>query len=404
MTSYSLIEWQRSEPLHASADVRRLMESQFEARVTAATSDLVVITPGGVVGTARVGDDVVVVAPKLTVDRVLFMVAYANDPYRWRHDWGAVGQTDDLVEGMAALFLRACRQLVAEGLLRSYRRVERDAPYVKGRIRWDRQARRHAPVPIAIRHDVHDDDIVENQILRAAAEVLRRGALGERSTYDVSRFWRLVEHTSTLRDPLAALDRMTWTRHNEHYRPVLGLARVILSGAMTDLVGGTQTVTGFTLVLHDVFESFVRRALQEVSGHRADDFPDSWSGRGLSLAEGGGLALKPDLGVRSHGQWLFVGDVKYKTDDGPAHAHDAYQALAYAVATGLPDATLIYARGPGEPGTHVVRRLGVRLRIRHLDLARPPDHVLGQLNEIARGFPAAVAVPLTGSRGVLDQQ
>lgn len=378
-----LTEWQASDPIDISDGLRAVLESTFEARVVTAGGGKVRAIPGGVVGSVQVGAERIVVTPKIGIDRVLFMVAHAADPYRWSPTASTINQVEDLVEGMGALLVQACEGLIAQGLLRSYRRVDRDAPYVKGRIRWERQARRFAPIPLAIRHDVHDDDIIENQVLRAAAQTIIRAGLGLEMARRVGRLWRVVEHVSPIRDPIDALDRVKWTRHNEHYRPILELARVILTGSMADLGDGDVPVRGFTLVLHDVFERFVRRALRAAAGVTIADFPESWAGGGLSLAQSGAIRLKPDLGVRVANSWRFVGDVKYKIDSGGGKDSDLYQALVYAVATGLPEATLIYAQGPAVAASHVVRHLGVTLHVRHLDLAREPGAVLDEIRNLA---------------------
>ena len=152
---------------------------------------------------------------------------------------------------------------------------------------------------------------------------------------------------------------------------------------MADLDGGTVGTVGFTLRLHDVFEQFVRTALREGGGLTETEFPNSWRGRGLTLAESGQVPLVPDLGVRTGGRWRFVGDVKYKRDAGLGHEADLYQLLAYATATGLPDATLIYAQGPRTRTTHEVRHAGKRLHLRHLDLSASPAAVLNQLRFFA---------------------
>jgi 5-methylcytosine-specific restriction enzyme subunit McrC len=121
--------------------------------------------------------------------------------------------------GWRALFARAARQAVTRGLLRSYRRVDRDEAVIRGRIRWNQQARRQAPVPIALRYDVHDDDTAENQVLRATLAVLRRGRVQRTGTANaIARLWREFRHVSELWDPLTAVDRVRWTRHNAAFR------------------------------------------------------------------------------------------------------------------------------------------------------------------------------------------
>ncbi|MEX5296119.1 hypothetical protein QYM41_12650 [Kocuria sp. CPCC 205268] len=382
-----LTEWEPSGPLTVTSAQRRVLEDCFQAEIRAAgTSDEVSVRPGGVVGSVSVGGAPIVVRPKIPIDRVLFMTAYAADPFRWEEVWSAIAGVDDLEDGMAALFVEACRRTLQRGLLRSYRTVEADLPMVKGRVRWNVQARRPAPLPIASRFQVHDDDIPENRILREALAVLRRGRLTDPALASgIDRLWRVLEHVQPLRDPLAALDMITWTRQNEHYRQVLGLARVVLESFMADVTGGSVSTVGFTLQLHDVFEKFVRTALREAAGLSLAEFPENWKGKGLSLAESGLVPLAPDLGVRIDGRWRFVGDVKYKRDAGLGHEADLYQLLAYATATGLPEATLIYAQGPQVPLIHEVRHAGKRLHLRHLDLSVSPQKVLRQLRDVRIG-------------------
>ncbi|PWF84028.1 hypothetical protein CIK52_13925 [Kocuria rosea] len=376
-----LTEWETSGPLTLTSSQRHVLETRFEAVFRATgKDDEVTVRPGGVVGSVSVGGIPIVVRPRIPIDRVLFMTAYAADPFRWEENWSAIAGVDDLEDGMAALFVAACRRTLQRGLLRSYRTVEANLPMVKGWVRWNVQARRPAPLPIASRFEVHDDDITENRILREALALLRHSRLTNPAfSAGVDRLWRSLEHARPLREPLAALDAVGWTRQNEHCRQVLGLARVVLENCMADLAGGAVGTVGFTLRLHDVLEQFVRTALREVAGCTEIEFPNSWRGRGLFLAESGQVPLVPDLGVRIGGQWRFVGDVKYKRDVGPGHEPDLYQLLAYATATGLPEATLIYAEGPLAPVVHEVRHAGKRLRLRHLDLSVPPPEVIRQL-------------------------
>jgi 5-methylcytosine-specific restriction enzyme subunit McrC len=382
----SLTEWSPSPPLALTPAQRRALEKIFQARITSAdaTGDFIV-TPGGVVGSVDVDGDHVVVRPKMGIDRVLFMVAYAADPYDWRGAWSSLGTTNDLVDGLAALFARAARQAVTRGLLRSYRRVDCDEAVIRGRIRWNQQARRPAPVPIAVRYDVYDDDIAENQVLRAALAVLRRSRVQQTGTANaIARLWQEFRHVSELWDPLTAVDRIQWTRHNAHYRPALELARVVLVGRMADIAGGPVAVAGFTLRLDDVFERFVRSAIRHTAGLSDAIMPNSWAGRGLWLDEAHRIPLEPDVGARQADRWLFVGDVKYKRDTGKGGSHDLYQMLAYATATQLPSAFLVYAQGPSGSAVHQVVGGGPYVHVHHLALDRPPDDVIAQLRRITR--------------------
>lgn len=104
-----------------------------------------------------------------------------------------------------------------------------------------------------------------------------------------------LKRVRPLRDPLADLNTLSWTRQNEHYRQVLGLARVVLENSMADIGGGSVSTVGFNLRLHEVFERFMRTALREAAGHSLAEFPDSWKGKGLSLAHSGFVHVIPEF-------------------------------------------------------------------------------------------------------------
>ena len=332
------------------------------------------VQPGSVVGSVHIGARTVVVEPKLRIDRVLFMTAYTADPHRWRDQWSTIAAAGTLTDGIAALFLAAYQRTVAQGLLRAYRTVESDETTIKGRIRWPRQARRPGPLPIAVRYQVHDDDIIENQILRSVVLQLRRQRITDPTIRaGLARAWQQLRDLTRTPAIPDVIDRLTWTRHNAHYQPILNLARTILAATMPDLQAGAVPVVGFTLRLYDVFEKFVRTVLREAVDASLSDFPDNATDHQLYLDTDRRIRLEPDLGHHPHRTWAFIGDVKYKTDTGNGLNPDLYQLLAYATAADLPEATLIYADGPPQSRTHHVRHRCIDLHIHHLE-PRPATH------------------------------
>lgn len=380
-----LTEWTASGPLELTHGQIRALEAHFDARVRQAEEPgRVLVTPGSVIGSMRIGETTVTVAPKIPIDRVLFMTAYTSDPVGWKDEVSDVGTAQDLVLGMARLVIRACDQALQKGLLRSYRSEQGDLPYLRGRIDWARQVRRPAPVPLAVRYTVHDDDILENQIIRATLAALRELTFNSVESEDVQsglmRLWRVFRDFRPLGTPLTSLDRLVWTRSNEHYRPLLDLCRVILSNHTVEVRSGNLGVQGFTLKLPEVFEQFVRRAMEQFA---ACSLATPTAGA-LTLDEGGRIHLHPDLAACSRGRWTYVGDVKYKRDGAEGKNADIYQMLAYATAAHLQEATLIYAEGPREVTEHEVRFAGVRLHVERLALRRPPQEVLRQIAVLAQ--------------------
>jgi 5-methylcytosine-specific restriction enzyme subunit McrC len=397
-----LTETRRSAPIHLTASERRALEEHFEATITTEPDGTYRVQPGSVVGSLRIGDRIVVVEPKLRIDRVLFMTAYAADPHRWQERWSSITSTGSLTDGIAALFLTAYQRTVAQGLLRSYRTVERDESTIKGRIQWPRQARRPGPLPVAVRYQLHDDDIIENQILRATVQVLRRQHVtGHAVRSGLARAWQQLRDLAAVNVSPGHIDRLPWTRQNAHYQPVLLLARTILAGSMPDLRAGAVPVVGFTLHLYDVFEQFVRSVLRDSLGATITDLPDNPADHRLFLDDDRRVRLLPDLGYRAGGAWRFVGDVKYKADTaGKGLNPDLYQLLAYATATRLRDATLVYADGPPLPKKHKIPYGGTVLHVQHLELDQSPDRVLRDLRSLASGIRTADGCPQRSGPGV----
>jgi 5-methylcytosine-specific restriction enzyme subunit McrC len=382
-----LTEARTSAPLTLSTIERQALETSFEATISTGPDDTYRVQPGSVVGSLQIASRTIVVQPKIRIDRVLFMTAYAADPHHWHNHWSTIAHAGSLTDGVTALFVSAYQRVLAQGLLRSYRTVDRNTTAIRGRIRWPQQARQITPLPIAVRYQVHDDDIPENQILRATAQILRRQPLSSPVLRaGLARIWQQLRDLTPIPASPQLIDRITWTRHNAHYRPLLQLARTILAGTMPDLHAGAVPVTGFTLRLYDVFEQFVRTALRTAFGATHEQFPDQPRAHNLFLDTDHRIRLNPDLGLRIDGQWRFVGDVKYKRDSntGGGFNADLYQLLAYATAADLPDATLIYADGPAATPSHQIRHTTTNLHVHHLDLDQPPTAVLRDLNRLAR--------------------
>ncbi len=154
-----LTEGRPSAPIALSAAERHALEDFFAATIKSGPDDTYPIQPGNIVGSLDVAGRTVVVQPKIPIDRVLFITAYAADPHNWQNHWSAIGHTGQLTDGVTALFLSAYERVTAQGLLRSYRTVDSATNAIRGRIRWPQQARQFRPLPIAVRYQLHDDDI-----------------------------------------------------------------------------------------------------------------------------------------------------------------------------------------------------------------------------------------------------
>lgn len=180
------------------------------------------------------------------------------------------------------------------------------------------------------------------------------------------------------------LPEIGWTRLNEHYRPAVELAKLILRATSFEVAPGAVRSAAFLVDMNRVFEDFVVTALREALGVSPVTFPQANDRHSLHLDHDRQISLKPDISWWQRRACLFVGDVKYKRVDhrGVRHA-DIYQVLAYAIAADLPGGLLIYAAGEAPAALHEIRHLGRQIQVIALDLDGPPAAILGQIDAVA---------------------
>ena len=262
---------------------------------------------------------------------------------------------------------------------------------MRGRIRFGDQIQRRfdIPLPVEVAFDEFTEDIEKNRLLRTAIDRLGHTFIrSEAARQEVRRL-----RPSFTRVGLGSYRRGTqpevrYTRLEEHYRPAVELARLILENSSLELQGGKIAGASFFMDMNKVFERFLYVALGKALGlpegqwrHEAD----------LTLDEGGRVGMKPDLswwpsGTAGNGSRpLFVGDAKYKKTDGDGFEHaDIYQMLAYCTAADLPSGMLVYAAGEGELGTYKVKYAGKTIEVVSVDLEGTPEAILGDVGRLSQ--------------------
>lgn len=335
------------------------------------------------VGAARVGDLEVWIAPKLPVDRLLFLVGYATSGRRWRDEELPMVPHPDLVAVVAEALCRQVTRAVRPGLLQGYRVVDATSSVLRGRLREADQLHRHRgqPWPLEIRHDEFTVDIAENRLLKAA--VARMGRVPRLPPAARQRLRRLAARFDPVGSlpPGAPLPAWQPTRLNARYQPALRLAELVLRDSSVELSTGDVPVTGLVLNMYQVFEDFVSRALAEAVEPTYGGRIVPQSRCHLDLA--GRVTLRPDLVWRHQQRVRAVLDVKYKAEQSSGYPQeDLYQLLAYCTALGLDRGHLVYAAGDAQPLVHTVRNAGIDLVCHALDLAAPPDGLLAQVRRL----------------------
>ena len=355
------------------------------------------LTPSSYVGTVNAGSLSVIVRPKIKTDRALFLILYAMDP-GWRMDPIDLAGADDVLEAVALTFALRTRRAIQRGLLRGYRQEGETLHTVRGQIRFsDQIARRFGlPLPVEATYDEYTEDIEQNRLLKTAFHRLLLTRIRNRSIENRIRslcpafdMVRLGQYTRGF------VPTIRYTRLDEHYRPAVELARLIIESTTLDLSTGIVSGASFLVDMNVVFEKFVYAALRDALG--LDD--KCWRrGEDLTLDEEGRVHIKPDLSwwpsttsKAPESRPCFVGDAKYKQLDESIyrdrpnfHHADIYQMLAYCLATGRPSGLLIYAADENVPAAeYTIQNAQTVIEVTSLDLSGSPIEILGEVEQLA---------------------
>ena len=373
-------------------DQRRVLTDAAHIEVTLSNDEegAFRLKPSSYIGAVNIGELVVVVRPKIPIDRVMFLIAYAMDPKGWRKDSVELARDDDILEAIALAFARRTRQAIERGLLQDYRREEDALNTVRGRIRFGDQIGRRfdLPLPIEVAFDEFTEDIEKNRLLKTAIHRLGHTFIRSEAVRLEVRCLRPAFTTVGLGSyPRGALPEVRYTRLEEHYRPAVDLARLIIENSSLELLHGKVAGAAFFIDMNRVFERFLYVALREALG-----LPErQWKHEAvLILDEGGRISMKPDLSqwppgpVKNGTRPLFVGDAKYKKLETQGFQHaDIYQMLAYCTAVDLPSGLLVYAAGEGERGAYKIKHAGKTIEVDWLDVSGTPEAILGEVRRLA---------------------
>lgn len=383
--------------------VRRLLEedvSPYVSVLPASDPGFWEVKAHHYVGTLVVDDLRILIRPKIRLENLFLMLEVGLPERAWKPGFFDYDIHNDLLAAVVSFFARTVEFTLARGLFHAYQERSEDLMTIRGRIDFGRQlARASLPLPVACRWEEFTADVAENRYLKAAIRRSRRVAgvpIADRQR--LMRELVAMEEVSDLPVRGDGLDRITFTRLNEHYRPALSLARLLLDNlTLVDQKGGTPAAC-FMVDMNDLFERFITERLARALSGRLAVEAQTWTHLDACRRVG----MRPDLVFRRprSGAVVYAGDIKYKlTEDAFGNNADYYQLLAYTTALDLPEGVLIYCRSDvGRPAREItVRHAGKKLHVRAVDLAGTPAQVAKEIEHLAdwivdRAAPARLAL------------
>ena len=307
------------------------------------------VTARNYVGSINVAGLQVLVQPKIPLRNLFLLLEVGLREQDWEDEAVLFETTGDLLPALVSFFARTTETTLARGLYHSYWEQRDRLIAMRGRIDITRQlARPGIVIPVACQFTDFTADLIENSYLKAAVSRSLRVA----GVQPIDRR-RLMQHLVTLEDvgdvrhDHTNYDRVVFTRLNEHYKPALRLARLVLANlTLQDAIGATQA-SSFMVDMNELFERFITERLQRALRGRLD----AKSQHRDKLDRERTVPIRPDLVFSSDGSARFVVDIKYKLTDDVATGRnpDYYQLLAYTTALDLPEGVLIYCRNANLP-------------------------------------------------------
>lgn len=323
------------------------------------------------------------VRPKIAVDRLVFLMGYVRQPNFWRNPTVLLDADSDLPSALAHAFARSASKAIEQGLLQGYRTKDISTPVLRGRIRVHDQISRRFGVglPLEVTYDDFTVDIDENEILlTAAGRLLRLPGLAQQVRHSLQRLRLQLAGVSEL-ERGSQVPAWTPTRLNARYHGPLRLAELILAGDSFEQRVGDLHVSAFVFDMWKVYEDFVCVALRDSMAPAG--FTSLQHRMHLDVANA--VEMRPDFVWTGHDGRRVVVDAKYKSEKPAGFPQaDLYQLLAYCTVLGLTSGHLVYASGNEPAVTHEIRGDRVSIHCHTLDLEQPPDHVLGQVGDLAR--------------------
>jgi 5-methylcytosine-specific restriction enzyme subunit McrC len=332
------------------------------------------------------------VRPRIEIARLMFLLSYARDPSGWSQTAAGLEEEAELFGAIAAAFSAHALRALEQGILQGYRHLRERLPTLRGRIAFEQQIGRAGGLwhPLSVSYDEYTADVIENQLLKSAATVLRRlPRIGPLLRNRLRRVEVLLSEVSLVPRP-REVAAPHLTRLNRRYGPAMKLAELILHSTSIDFMRGPVVGTTFVFDMNEIFQDFVSAAVgEELTRYGGVIRLEPTQ---ASLDSAGRLKLLPDITWWMFGRCMAVLDAKYKALAlrGMPNA-DAYQMLAYCVGLKLREGYLLYAKDEGQGSAdHDVVDGRTTIRVRTLDLQLVPEELLGRVRELAREVAARV--------------
>lgn len=289
----------------------------------------------------------------------------------------------EIFELIVAKLLEKIEMLTRRGFSKAYVEEENNLYFQKGRILIEQNLRQNTCLKnrIFCRYSEFTCDTIENRILKYTLYHLSRVKLSSDILQKrVRQTIHFFDQVSFVIFYAKSFPKITYTRLNDHYRPIINLCQLIIENSTLDLQKtGEIRYSSFLIDMNRLFESFLLGFLSKT----LKAYNVRGEGRGMheySLDLIGEMTQKPDIIIRKDGIDLLVIDAKYKqlqTNENKqieVIISDARQVWSYCLVpkTKMPFGILVYPKHQliEKAKENYSMKYGVSIILKTLDLTK----------------------------------
>lgn len=295
------------------------------------------ITSLNYIGMARFADFEVVVEPKIEMKQqnLPALIAYVFDFDDLKMQKTKASFAPDgsyLIDVLIDFFCKGCRDLMAQGMLKSYVTHQDDVPFLRERILLQHQLvhmAKKSPM-FACKFDELVYDNVENRILLYCLDLCSRIArspnLKKDSTMLARQLSEVIQYVKICPEDFD----IQYTRLNKHYETLHNLAKLIINSTGMGHFSGKNMTGSFFLDMNSIFERFVTKLFEDY--HKYD--VQSQKSRRAWRTDDRKLYIRTDILLDSK----IIVDAKYKQEISRGdlyqigfYAHEYRQCRGYAI-------------------------------------------------------------------------
>jgi len=286
------------------------------------------------VGVLQVAGLTIEILPKLykhdeskkeeAASNLLHMLQYTRKLSRNLHETDQAQlrkKSGNFFEVLVFLFGIHLSKLLRIGLYRTYIHVDESAPFLKGTWRIAEQLSKTAVITdhFLVKYDEYTENNLLNQILKFAARRLLVISNDEENKKILKTILLTLPEVEDLQKvTFEDLETVHFTRLNETYKPVYGLAKLFLQNLSIELRAAGTATYAFAIDMNRLYEEFVAEFLKQEAVLAVTRYSDcsirSQTGA-RSMASSGGKDLfpvLPDIRLERLSDTCCIIDTKYK--------------------------------------------------------------------------------------------